>query len=135
MPIMQLCGGMTIRLVGREVKTTWLISIKDICLVGALLNCSCSLFLGCACSGAQYQLQRLALDHPNQRTLMESYAAPKLDDLPLPLDWRDGNLELTEATEEEAKPDQELMAPENRLFLPSVGGNVSRGQDASLIQG
>lgn len=93
------------------------------------------MFLGCACSGAQYQLQRLAFEHPNQRTLKESYTAPKLDDGPLPLDWRDGNLELAEAMQEEANPDQELMALENGLFLPSVGGNVSGGQDASLIQG
>uniref|UniRef100_A0A7I4CIB7 DNA repair protein REV1 n=1 Tax=Physcomitrium patens TaxID=3218 RepID=A0A7I4CIB7_PHYPA len=72
-----------------------------------------SIAAGRVLSWAPYQLQRIALEHPNQRTLQSAYLNPKLDHCPLPLDWRDNYPTYSNMMDIDLEPRSELLALEN----------------------
>lgn len=84
-------------------------------------------FCNSANAGAPYQLQRIALENPNQRTLQSSYSNPKVVHNPLPLDWRDSSQTKDNAIEGGTKPRLELLPLENVRTTEEPGPSSSQG--------
>jgi hypothetical protein len=80
-----------------------------------------------AIAGAPYQLERIALEHPNQRTLRSTYSNPKLVYNPLPLDWRDDSPTQINAIDGHTEARRELLALENVHSIEKPGPSSSQG--------
>lgn len=80
-------------------------------------------------AGGPYQLQRIALENPNQRTLQSAYSNPKVVHNPLPLDWRDSSQTQDNAVEGDTKPLLELLPLENMHTTEERGPSSSQGQN------